>query len=178
MSRLNEMVTVREIQPCMERRERELESIMLCVQMLNEKPKHDVLTMVIIRLQARHGRLEKAILGRKQGSKKYRRGKSNSVKYNIGTVEDVPIYWAEKFRRRFGIPRMLYRRLKKDLLNHRQKYWGKRMITGRRPGKPVDVKIMSFLNTLSSGNSADRNDDLGYMGDRPEILSSILQRLR
>lgn len=53
--------------------------------------------------------------------------------------------------------------VKKDNLNYRPECWEARMIGARRLGKPTNVKLLEFLNMLSSGNSAERNEEEAYM---------------
>lgn len=84
----------------------------------------------------------------------------------IETDDVDPTYPHEKFRNCLGIPWKLYKRLKKDLLNHRRECWETRIIARRRPGKATDVKIMNWLKLQSSSNSADRNEDVTYMSEQ------------
>lgn len=102
------------------------------------------------------GRAETAV-------EEFRRGMSNWLKDYIGTAEVSPKYPEEKFRCRFWIPQTFYKRLKRNLLNHREEYWETGMIAGRLPGKPTNVKSLNCLNMLSSGNRVNRNEDAAYM---------------
>lgn len=140
--------------------------MLLCVKMLNEKRRGAVAPMEICKCDAWDIPVEWKIWGgRKQWSKNHRLGKSNWVKDYISKAHVSPTYLAQKLLRRFGIPRTLCKRLKRDLINHRVKYWETRMIAGRRLGKPTDVKIVNCLNLLSSGNSAARTDYVAYMAE-------------
>ena len=101
--------------------------------------------------------------GRLPGARNYCRGTSNWVRDYIGSDGNPPTYPAEKFRRRFGIPRTLYKKIREDLLRHRTDFWGLRWIGGTRPGKPTDIKILAALRMLSTGTSSDDVDDVAYM---------------
>lgn len=103
--------------------------------------------------------------GRPRGAKNYRRGKSTWIRDYVGTNNNPPIYPSETFRRRFAIPRTLYRKLKSDLLQYRPNYWCTRMIAARRPGHPTDVKILACLRMLSTGGSTDTIDDACGMAE-------------
>ena len=103
--------------------------------------------------------------GRVMGTKNYRRGQSNWIKDYLGTDGSEPTYPAEIFRRRFAIPRTLYRRIKEDLLRNRYENWHTKMIGGNRPGKPTDIKILFCLRRLSEGNSYDSFDDQTYISE-------------
>lgn len=61
-------------------------------------------------------------------------------------------YTVEKLRRVFGMPRTLYKRLKRYKLNHRQEYWETIMIAIRRLVKQTEVEILNCLNISSSDN--------------------------
>lgn len=87
-------------------------------------------------------------MGRKEGSRNYRRGTSNWIKDYIGTADELQTFPAETFWRSFGVPQMLYNRLNAGLINHRPEHWKRRMIIERRPGKPTDMKVLNFLNML------------------------------
>lgn len=45
------------------------------------------------------------------------------------------------------------------------------MIGGCCPGKLTNVKVLNGLKMLSSGNSADKNDDMAYIA---EVIFAIL----
>lgn len=93
---------------------------------------------------------------------------SNRLKDCIVTEKIGPIYNSEKFRFLFGIPRALYKLLKKELVNEPQKEWKTIMIDGKRLGMQMNVKVMKCLNKRSSRNSAVTNDDAEYMAEHTE----------
>lgn len=63
----------------------------------------------------------------------------------------------------------LYKRLRSDILKYSPKCWDTRMIDGRRSGNPTDVNILNCFNMLSSGNRADRKEDVAYMAEEPDV---------
>ena len=97
--------------------------------------------------------------------KNYRRGQSNWIKDYLGTDGLEGRYPAEIFRRRFAIPRTLYRRIKEDLLRNRYENWHTKLIGGNRPGKRTDIKILFCSRRLSEGNSYDSFDDQTYISE-------------
>lgn len=101
--------------------------------------------------------------GRKLGSKNYKRGKSNWEKDYLG---NNPTYPSKVFRRRFAIPRTMYERLKKDLLEFNEEEWGNRRNGIGKKGIPTDVKMLAALRILSTGDPFDSLDDVAYMAEQ------------
>ena len=100
--------------------------------------------------------------GRKAGSKNYRRGNSNWYRDYLG---DNPTYPAYVFRRRFGIPRTLYYKVREDLLTFNNEEWRTKMIGNTRPGIPTDIKLLLSLKILRYGGGTDQWDDAAYMSE-------------
>jgi hypothetical protein len=103
--------------------------------------------------------------GSVKGNKHYRRGHSNWLKDYLGTDDVNPTYPPKVFRRRFGIPRTLYKKVREQLLEYNYDVWKTRMIGNRRPGKPTDVKLLNCLRILTTGNCSDQNDDASYVSE-------------
>lgn len=101
----------------------------------------------------------------KKVSKNYGRVKYNYVKDYIGAGDFTPTFAAEYFRRRFSVPWNLYKEVTVGLLNHVLVCGETRMIEGTRPEKPKAVKLIIYLNMLSSWKSGDGNDEVAYMAD-------------
>lgn len=100
---------------------------------------------------------------KEESKNNYRRGKSNWLKDYI-VVGDIPTSLStEKFRRRFEVPQRLHQQLKWNLLEQRPECWEIRTIGRYGLGKRTEVKMLNCFNMLSSGNRADRNDDVTHM---------------
>lgn len=97
---------------------------------------------------------------------------SGYVEMDEGLLRDItwevhvpPSFPAEKLRRLFGIQRTFSKRLNKDLLMHCMEVGEKRMIGVRLPGNTIDVKVLNYLNMLSSDISSDINEDVAYVAE-------------
>lgn len=100
--------------------------------------------------------------GRILGSKNFVRGASTWI---TSYIDVNPAFPDHIFRRRFSIPRVLYFRIKDDLLRHREDYWKKRRNGIGRGGIPTDLKLLSCFRILSSGNCTDSVDDAACISE-------------
>lgn len=101
--------------------------------------------------------------GRQVGTKNFPRGECNWIKDYIGPNSTYPCYL---FRRRFSIPKVMYEKLKQDLLQFNNDVWKTRKNGFGKVGIPTDVKILACLRVLSTGCSYDSLDDVVYMSEQ------------
>ena len=101
--------------------------------------------------------------GRRPGAKNRRRGESN---WNKDYTADESTYPPYVFRRRFSVPKVMFNRLKKDLLEYNYDVWKQRTTGYGKKGIPTDIKILASLRILSSGCPYDSLDDVAYMSEQ------------
>lgn len=94
--------------------------------------------------------------GRVPGSKNVKRIPST---WEVEYLSATPVYPEKEFRRRFGIPILLFWRIHQDLIVLKPELWGTRMKSNGRKGIPSTIKILACLRLLRTGDSYDRMDD-------------------
>lgn len=70
------------------------------------------------------------------------------------------------FRRRFAVPKALYKKLREDLLNYNPAFWERRKCGFGKWGHTTDARLLAVLRMLSSGCPADSLDDAVYMSEQ------------
>lgn len=99
--------------------------------------------------------------GRIPGSRNIERGVSSWITDYLTHDAVYPLY---KFRRRFRIPRMMFRTLLKDLVDKDPDFWGVRKNAAGRVGILPEIKVLACLRVLGTGRSFDDIDDSARMG--------------
>ena len=111
-------------------------------------------------IASRRNSIQKKWKGRVKGSRTKRRGESTWIADYLGSN---PIYNARDFRRRFRVPRVLFRKLCDDLLLYDESTWGRRRNAAGKFGACTEVKVMACLRYLGTGRSTDDIDDSARM---------------
>ena len=99
--------------------------------------------------------------GRVKGVKNFKRGKSTWAREYLTTDSTYP---DRLLRRRFGVPRELFFRIHRDLLELRPEVWEKRR-SASGLGHPSEVKVLVCLRLLRTGDSYDMMDDGAKMSE-------------
>lgn len=98
--------------------------------------------------------------GRLPGVRNVQRGTSSWLVDYLG---DAPVYSLRSFRRRFRIPRVMFRKLFGDLLQHNPGVWGRKTDCCGHRGIDPEVKVLACLRYLGTGRAMDDIDDSSRM---------------
>lgn len=107
--------------------------------------------------------------GRVPGSKNLKRRKVCT--WFEDYLGDSPVYPPKIFRRRFGVPRSLFYRLRDDLVAYNPAFWTQRRRGFGPLGHTPEQRILSALRILSTGCSRDNVDDGSVMSEESISLS-------
>lgn len=100
--------------------------------------------------------------GRAKGATNIRRGLST---WRRDYLEGDCVYPERLFRRRFGVPRLMFWRIHDDLVEHCPWYWGTRRVVGNRTGIDSAVKVLACLRILRTGEAYDGLDESARIGE-------------
>lgn len=109
--------------------------------------------------------MEKEEGGRRIGGKPYRRGTYDWAKEYIYNDVEGPTYRAENITSAMCHTKALQKE-KQNWLQYRLSFWSTRMVGGKRPRNPTDVKMLACMNTWTTGGSGDTSEDFLYMAEQ------------
>ena len=99
--------------------------------------------------------------GHQFGTRNLRRPVSTWIRDYLTTP---PLYGLKTFRRRFRIPRAMFFKLHKDLVEHFPDIWATQCNAARKRGIPSQIKVLACLRKLGTARPLDDLDERAQMG--------------
>lgn len=160
------MENVRDMQRFMERRERDSDLKVSCFQLLIEDRKRVLSAVELFKLQETDESLEKTTWGGQKKGEELPMPKIELSECLHRRRRRGSYATSGKVTTPFWNPTNVVQETEERLNKSPKRILGDQYDSWKATGKPTDGKIMNFLNMLSSGNNADRNEDVAYMADK------------
>ena len=150
------------------RRKRKKEMFRNCLQALLQEVRVQMTVIQMMIRNTENGGVNKNSWGgRVRGSKNLVRPENNLRRLYL---DESCCYPPEIFRRLFGIPRVMYQRIRADLLTYKPQNWATLRCGFGRNGIPTDSKLLASLLRLTFSASFDYMDHICFMSEESAVV--------